>query len=302
MADRDSQKLPNQLVAATGAGLIITAACTTGQTVDILKNTTLNEKRGILAEESLGRKNGRNFYLQYFGVGIKGSRSIGEDPSGLEGRRVYQHKAIDQAAFYSIPMIARKMGDDLDPIDRDKYRMRYTDVINGETWIFYDLKLAGFAEFDPTVKVGERDPLTGEDTERPYTPKEEDLSPKPYELVSTDSVPITNTYINGTGKMDLSLDANDLAELRNVCSVLFGDPGKAAINELYVAFGIETTNQGQTSATTTTDYKEVMSATVAYHITEAYARDANANSQMPWYFWLGNSIPLLVGAEAIVGG
>ena len=93
MADssgRDSQKLPNQLVSATGMGLIINAALSCNQTVNILKNTTLNEKFNILADESLGRKNGRDFQLAYFGVGIGGSRAIGQDRFGLEGRQVYQ--------------------------------------------------------------------------------------------------------------------------------------------------------------------------------------------------------------------
>lgn len=295
MADRDSQKLPNQLVSATGAGLIITDALTTGQTVDILQYTTLNEKYDVLAEESLGRKNGRNFYLQYFGVGIGGSRSIGLDANGLEGRQVYQHTAVDFAPYYGIPMIGRTLDNDLDPLERDKYRLRYIRKIGDTNYVFYDLKLAGFAEFDPTMKVGERDPLTGNETERPYTPRKEDLSPTPTVLTTVNEIPITNTYINGTGKMDLSLDANDLAELRNVCSILFGDPGKAAINEIFVCYGIETTHQAQGAGSVTISYKEVLSATVAYQITEAYARDANANSKMPWFFWLGNSIPFLVG-------
>lgn len=298
---RDGQKLPNQLVSATGMGLIINAACTTNQVVNIPKFTTLNEKYEVLAEESLGRKNGKDFNLRYFGVGIGGSRSIGLDANGLEGRRVYQHKAVDFNAFYPIPMIARKLSEDLDPTVRDKYRMRVVRKIGDEFYVFYYLKEAGFIEFDPTMKVGERDPDTGNETERPYTPKKEDLEPTPYELTTTNNVPITNTYINGTGKIDLSLDGNDLEELRNVCRILFNDSSKAAINEVYMAYGIETVNDGQITNGATIRYKELLSASVAYHITESYARDANANSKMPWFFWYGNSLPLLVAPEALIG-
>lgn len=298
---RDGQKLPNQLVSGTGMGLIINAACTTNQTVNIPKFTTLNEKYEVLAEESLGRKNGKDFSLRYFGVGLGGSRSIGQDANGLEGRRVYQHKAVDFNAFFPIPMIARKLSEDLDPTVRDNYRMRVVRKIGDEFYVFYYLKLAGFTEFDPTMKVGERDPETGNEKERPYTPQKEDLEPTPYELTTTNNVPITNTYINGTGKIDLSLDGNDLEELRNVCRILFNDSSKAAINEVYMAYGIETVNDGQITGGATVRYKELLSAAVAFHITESYARDANANSKMPWFFWYGNSLPLLIAPEALMG-
>lgn len=302
-AGRDSQKLPNQLVSPNGMGIIINAACTTGRTVDIPKNTTLNEQYGILADESIGRKNGKDFTLAYYGIGIGGSRCIGTDANGLEGRRVYQHKATDYNAFYPIPFVARKLSEDLDPTVRDNYRIREVRKIGDEMYALYFLKLIGFEEFDPTQKVGERDPATGNETERPYVPKKEDLTPTPYELTSVNNVPITNTYINGTGKMDLSLNGNDLEEIRNVCRILFNDASKAAINEMYLAYGIETRFDGQITGGATVNYKELQSACVSYHITEAYARDANANSKMPWFFWYGNSLPLLVSPEALgVGG
>lgn len=302
MADstgRDSQKLPNQLVSATGMGLIINGALSCNQTVNIPKNTTLNEKFNILADESVGRKNGRDFQLGYFGVGIGGSRALGTDSYGLEGRQVYQHKATDFAPFYGIPMVARKLGNDLDPTVRNNYRIREIRKIGDDIYILYWLKLIGFTEFDPTMKVGERDTSTGNETEREYVPKEADLSPTPYQLSSTNNVPITNTYINGTGKLDMSLNSDDLEELRNVCRILFNDEGKAAINEVYMCYGIETTHDGQVDTGASVEYKELVSCAVSYQVTEAYARDANANNTMPWFFWYGNSLPLLVGADAI---
>lgn len=298
-AGRDNQKLPNQLVAPNGLGILVNSAVSTGRTFTIPENCTLNEHYDILAEESVGRKNGKDFTLGYYGIGIGGSRSTGNDSNGLEGRRVYQHKAVDFNAFYPIPFVIRELGDDLDPVTRDNYRMRVVKKIGDKMYVMYYLKLIGFDEFDPSMKVGERDPETGNEKERPYIPRAEDLQPKPYELTSTNNIPITNTYINSTGKMDLSLTGNDLEEVRNVCRILFNDAGKAAINEMYLAYGIETRFDGQITGGATVNYKELQSACVSYHITEAYARDANANSKMPWFFWYGNSLPLLVTPEGI---
>ncbi|QMV29169.1 hypothetical protein AP1_0472 [Aeromonas phage AP1] len=79
------------------------------RSVDIPKYTTLNEHFNVLADESIGKKNGKDFQLAYFGIGIGGSRSIGEDSFGLEDRKVNQHKATDFNAFHGIPLIAREL-------------------------------------------------------------------------------------------------------------------------------------------------------------------------------------------------
>lgn len=291
---RDSQKLPNQLVQPNALGVIINDAVTTKTTVDIPKWTTLNELYEILADESVGRKDGKDFVLGYYGIGIGGSRSIGLDSNGLEGRRVYQHKATDFGAYYPIPFLIREIGDDIDPETRRKYRIRVVRKIGDKIYVMYYLKKINFLEFDATMKIGERDPVTGNEQERPYIPVKEDLTPTPYELVSTNDVPITNKYVNGTGKMDLTLDGNDLEEVRNVCRVLFNDSSKAAINEMYLVYGIESRNEGDIANGGTVDYEELQSACVSYFITEAYARDANSNSQLPYGFWYGNSLPLLI--------
>lgn len=291
---RDSQKLPNQLVTPNALGIIINDAVTTGTTVDIPKWTTMNELYDILADESIGRKNGKDFNLAYYGIGIGGSRCIGTDSNGLEGRRVYQHKATDFGAFYPIPFLIREIGDDVDPETRRKYRIRVVRKLGDKIYVMYYLKKINFTEFDPTMKIGERDPVTGNEQERPYIPVKEDLTPTPYELVSVNDVPVTNQYVNGTAKMDLSLDGNDLEEVRNVCRVLFNDSSKAAINEMYLVYGIESRNDGDIANGGTVNYEELQSACVSYFITEAYARDANSNSQLPYGFWYGNSLPLLI--------
>lgn len=296
---RDSQKLPNQLVQPNALGVIINDAVTTKTTVDIPKWTTLNELYEILADESVGRKDGKDFTLGYYGIGIGGSRSIGLDSNGLEGRRVYQHKATDFGAYYPIPFLIREIGDDVDPETRRKYRIRVVRKIGDKIYVMYYLKKINFLEFDATMKIGERDPVTGNEQERPYIPVKEDLTPTPYELVSTNDVPITNKYVNGTGKMDLTLDGNDLEEVRNVCRVLFNDSSKAAINEMYLVYGIESRNEGDIANGGTVDYEELQSACVSYFITEAYARDANSNSQLPYGFWYGNSLPLLIDESGV---
>lgn len=301
--DNNRQKsiLPNQLVSPTGIGITISTAVNCRQEIDIPQYTTLNEHFNVLADESIGKKQGKDFGLLYFGIGIGGSRSIGTDSFGLEDRKVNQHKATDFNAFHGIPFVAREISNDLDPTERDKYRIRVVRTIGDKIYALYFLKLIDFAIFAPGMTVGERDPITGNETSYPYEPKKEDLRPEPFQLTVQDSIPLSNTYIHGTGKMDLSLNVDDLNEIRNACRILYGNANKAAINEWYVCYGIETKNDGEIGEGGTTQYKELQSAIVAFNITEAWARDANANTKMPSIFHYGNSLPMLVGADVIGG-
>lgn len=291
--------LPNQLVSPTAIGVTVSAAVNCRQPVDIPQYTTLNEHFDVLASESIGKKEGKDFFLGYYGIGIGGSRSIGNDSWGLEDRKVNQHKAVDFNAFHGIPFIARELNNDLDPVEAEKYRMRVVRPIGDKIWVLWFLKKIEFADFNPSMKVGTRDPITGNENSYPYTPKKEDLQPKPFELTMQDSIPLSDTYVHGTGKMDLSLSVNDLTEIRNACRVLYGNANKAAINEWYVCHGVETTNEGEIGEAGTKVYKELQSCVVSFNITEAWARDANANTKMPSYFWYGNSLPMLVNQDML---
>lgn len=298
---RNKSKLPSTLIQPTAMGMAVAAAVNCKQPIDIPQYTTLNEKYGILADESIGKKHGKDFVLSYYGIGIGGSRSIGSSGSILEDRKVHQHQPTDQNAFYPIPFLIRLITDDIDPTVRDKYRMRVVRKIGDKIYVMYYLKAINFDQFNPSVKIGERDATNGNESDRPYIYKKEDLSPAPYELVDVNSVPLSNQFAKGTGKMDLTLNTDDLNEIKNVCRVLFGDASKAALNEMYLAYGIESSNDGQIGETGTVKYKELQSAIVSFNLTEAWARDANANTKFPWFFYYGNSTPLLVDMTAAAG-
>lgn len=296
-AGRESQRLPNQIVSPTPLGNIINAAVNTKRPVTIPANTTLNELHGVLAAESIGKKNGADFTLGYFAVGIGGSRSVGVDGNVIERRKVHQHKASDNNLFAMIPMVICDINNDLDPEERKKYRIRTVKTDGNITRVYYWLKKINFDSFDPVMEKRERNPQTGQTDSIPHVPVEADLKPQPYELNNTNSIPMTNQYITSLGKMDLSLDANDLNNLRNVCQILYGDASLAAINEYGIFYGIETMHAGQSAEGGTVNYNELLSACIAFTITESHARDTNTNSRLPRTFNYGASQPLLFSAD-----
>lgn len=299
VTDKDNAKLPTQGHTPTGMGILISGAKNTDQDVVIPKWTTLNEKYGIMADEAIGTKSGSEFSLKWFGIGIKGSKCIGETPEGIERRRILDHTATDFSAFLPIPFVIREISNDLSEQERENYRMRVLKKIGDKTYALYYLRAIKFDVYDPKMKLGYKDPETGNNKEDPYTPKEEDIKPTPYTINSNDSIPVTNRYLTATGTLNLTLEANELDELRNVCRILFGDASVAAVSEVYLVHGIDTYNtNAQIGSGGTAKIKELCPACVSYQITEMYARDANSNNRLKLYFEYGNSVSYLTELKA----
>lgn len=295
-----NSRLPSQIVTATAFGVKIAIAALTKQNVTVEQYTTLNEVYSVLPDSSIGTKAGTNFELKYYGVGVKGSQFLGNDANGIVRMLTNQHQPIDCNAFYAIPLVVRLISDDLSSSERANYRLRvvFTKESDGLTYVAYYLKLVGFGSFVPAVKKVVKNPTTGVEEPIAYVPQSDYLHPKPVTPNSDGTVNLSDEYMSATGKLDLSLTATDLVELKNACAIMFGDESYAAVNEYYVCTGIDTPTTGPTSGIGVINYTEVVSAVIAYFITETFPRDANANGAIEMYFDIGASSPLLLSSTS----
>lgn len=292
--DQNRSEIPTQTVTNTGMGNLIAKCVLTGQNLNVPEFTTLNEKYGILADQSLGVKNGRDFFLKYFGVGIRGSNCTGVDSRGVSAMKVNQHQPIDMDLFVPIPMACRPINSDFDNVNRSKYRLRVVEDINGVAYAFYYLKLIDFSNYDPRLLKITRDE-NGNEIPVPFIPVKDDLfSPTPVDFTSEGSVPTSNVYINNSAILDCTLSQNDLQELRNACLIKFNDEAYASINEVSLAYGIDTQTDGQIGQGGVIRYTEVLSAIVAHYICERDARSARNNTEVRLAFDHGASEPMLV--------
>lgn len=293
--ESDNSRVPAQIVSVLPMGLNITSAVMVDERVDIPANTTLNEKLEIEVNNSLGLKNGRDFKLRYFGVGIRGSQVTGIHPiTQTETRHTNQHQPSDQAVFYQLPLCARPLNDDLTEQERERYRARTVMNKDGIDYALYWLSKMGVSEFTPKTKRVVRSPETGNEVPTDYVYRPESINPTPVKLNNDGSVPLSNAYLTSTATLDLSLNGSDLEELRNVCRILFKDPSLAAISEYAIFYGIETTTEGPGPGGTRFRYKELLSMVAAYLVTERHARDANANGDIVLKFDLSAGYPLLL--------
>lgn len=301
LQDQNRSEVPTQSVTNTAWGGLIAKCSNTKQNFTLPQWTTLNEFHGILAEESIGLKNGNDFTLKYFGIGIRGSDAIGKTGLGTTLLKVNQHQPKDGNLFVPIPFICRPVDADLNNINRAKYRMRTVEDINGVAYAFYWLKVISFASYNPQVVVITRDEDNNE-TPVPYIPVKDDLfNPQPVDFTSNGSVPISNQYMNNSAILDCSLDQTDLREMENACRVKYGDASLAAPNEVGVAYGIDTKTDGSIGQGATIRYDEVLSAVYAHYITERDARAALNNVRIQYAFDHGASEPMLLHTNATTG-
>lgn len=293
--ESDNSRVPAQMVSTQPMGTNIMIAKATNRQLNIPPNTTLNEQHEVEVNNSLGVKNGEDFVLGYFGVGIKGYQVVGNHPvTNVPVNYTNQHQPFDQNLFYSIPLCARPLDDDLTEQQRDKYRMRTVQILDGVPTALYWLMKTGMNEFNPKTKRAYRNPSTGNEVPIDYVYRPESLNPTPITLSSDGTVPLANTYLMSSGLMDLSLNGTALEELRNVCRLMFGDPSLAAVSEYQIVWGIESTTEGQGPGGTTFRHKELISAVTQYVVSERHARDANSNGDIVLKYDLGAAYPMLL--------
>lgn len=302
LQDQARSEVPAQAFTNTSIGNLIGKCCSTGRPITIPRYTTLNEHHNILAEESIGLKNSRDFYLKYFGIGVRGSQRVGTDSRGVDIVKVNQHQPIDANLFVPVPFIARPLSNPLSNLEREQFRLRTVEERNGELHEFYWWKLIDFANYNPEELKITRDPITGLEDSNPYVHRKDDLDdPQPVDFVSDGSTPVSNTYLNSTALLGCSLDKTMLREIALASKIYFGDASYSSINEVGVGWGIDVQFQGAIAGGGTMTYTEVASAVYAHYMTERDGRNAITNEKVNLNFDHGASAPMLLHTNATAG-
>ena len=297
--DQQRSDTPSRIYANTSFGGLIYKACATNQPITVPQYTTLNEYFDKFAEESLGRKNGRDFELKYFSLGIRGSNCYGTHPNGVSRMRVNGHQPIDQNLFTIIPICARPLSAPLDADTRDKYRMRVELMANGEMHEFFYAKLISFANYNPKEVTVTVDQETSNKQVKDLIHQKDDLmNPEPPAYTPNGTVPVAKQYANGSAILDCSLSASDLAEIVNAMNLHpdFGDASMASISELMISWGIDTRKEGNIANGVKIRYMEALSMNAAHFVSERDGRSADGNSLVTLRFDHGNSDPMLLSS------
>lgn len=255
-----------------------------GYPFTIQPHTTLNEKFDIFPNEQ--PLAGQYPITSFFTIGT-GGRKLIITPSKRERNVHAEYSPTNTALFEHCPFVLRDLDNDLSPAERSKYRGRRLETHNATTKVaYYGLRMIPLST-GPKDEI--RTTVDGQTTPAAYLPSVGDLSP----VAVYPSVGVTNLTNNSTavsvGVFNLVIDEQGLEDLREVSSVLYGDPDALIINEIGIAAGIDrtvTVTQPNTSVTYTESVCSIITGFLKTKYEIAYGRTFNEEIS------LGSDCPL----------
>lgn len=253
----------------------------------ILPNSTLNQKFNLFPNEVPNP----NEYplLGYIGIGNKGA-SYELTQSGYVLTTPIPHLPRDASLYNFIPFVIRSINNDLNATERLNYRLRVPITINNQQYVAYYLKTLSLNNVIPSVEL--RNVNNGVITTNTFTPTQSDLNPVPPVISNSNLNNPNGDYLVSTAKVTFLLNQQDITEILDACTLLFGDSRYAVINEIALVSGIDKILQG-TFGNIQSNYTEVIASQVCAFISQYHALTTNT-TQVQIELDIGSVEPLLV--------
>ena len=254
-----------EYITRTIFGAALQSATLLGKTPIIHPLSTLNTKFGILAD-TMPTTEDRPI-MQYMAIGIGGHRyTVGANQ--IPKPEPVQHRARDAACYQHLPFVLREVGNDLTSEERKRYALRRLEIHNGlQYWAYYlrriDLSNTTIGMEYVTVQNGQEVPT-------PFVPDSGDLNPTPPDIAPTGVNTVTGDYLMATSKLELSLDTDDVNELKNVARVLFNDEGFSIVSEVALCSGVDKQTNVPGPGNTSMSFNEAIGVQVVSHVNAFY--------------------------------
>lgn len=202
-------------------------------------NTTLNELYGIQASVQPIRTP----TLGYFAIGNGGHR-VTVGVNGIPLTNPIQHSAEDSALYNGLPFVLRPISNDIDTVSQANYALRRIETHAGNQYIAYYLKRLPLSTVIPVMQI--TSVTNGVKTTTSFVPTSANLNPTPPALSNTGVNLVSGDYVAASAEVDISLTANDVSELLNVATIIYGDPNYAIISEIALCSGVDKVVQSAT--------------------------------------------------------
>ena len=177
-----------------------------------------------------------NIGLQYLCIGNGGHRFIDGGANGIPVDLPIPHRATDSGLYSMIPFVCKPIADDLSREARTRYRLRKVLQIGGETYVAYFGRYLQM--IDSTPRLTRTTIIDGNPTTTSFNPSINDLKPtKP----NIDAVMNDNTYVSTTATTIIDFTEDDMRNIVEACTVLYGNANYAIISELALCSGVDKT-------------------------------------------------------------
>lgn len=258
-----------------------------GRPHTLLPNSTLNQKFNLFKDETPTI----NQYpvIGYVGIGNKGV-TYEVTSSNFVLTSPVPHLPSHCALYNHIPFVVRHINDDLPADERIKYRLRVPVTVGGEPHVAYYLRALTLEDVIPGVEL--RNVTDGVISTDSFTPTVGDLSPTHPNVSNINLNNPSGDYLISSAKVNLVLNREDITNIRDACTALFGDPRYAVISEIALVSGVDKILQG-TFGAVTSNYMEVIAAQVNAFIYQYHAL-TESSTEVTLRFDIGSSEPLLM--------
>lgn len=238
------------------------------------ENSTLNEKFGIESNAAPGDE--EQHAVNYFCIGNGGHRAItGAD--GIAYTTPNNHSATDAACFNHVPFVLREVSNDLSVEQRADYALRRLENHDGAQYVAYYGKRLSLQNVNVNLQKTQID--GNNQTTVPFVPTAANLSPTPIsENAGDDNIIVASgEYVSGSAVVTINFNQADVAELREVARILYGDEKYAVISEVALVGGVDRIVSGSGAGNSTVNYTEVIAAQITTFISTYYQLNMQNN-------------------------
>ena len=243
----------------TAAGAMLQTALKWNLPYEVMANSTLNQKFGILP--NMLPTSSRDLAVRYMTIGI-GGQNISV---GAGGRRVLTSafRQPSHASLYDhVPFVMREFDNDLPVVQRNNYRLRTVMTVGGKQYIAY------YARVLPAVTTPVSLELrTQEDgdviTTTPWSYPIDSLNPKPPLLTNNQTMVTGSDSLVSTCILDLTISKQETKEIVDAVTILFGSEAYAVISEIGLCSGVDYDQAAGDSSGGTINYREAIAVQVS---------------------------------------
>ena len=206
--------------------------------------------------------------LGYFAIG-NGGHSVTVGANGIPLTKPVQYEATDAALYNGLPFVLRPINNDIDTISQANYALRRIETHAGAQYIAYYLKRLPVAGVVPVMNIVST--TNGISTTALFVPTSANLNPVPPALNTNGVNLVSGNYVSSAANMSINLSANDVAEILNVATILYGDPAYAIISEIALCSGVDKTVQSATYGNAMIPFNEAIAVQVVSFINTDFA-------------------------------
>jgi hypothetical protein len=168
--------------------------------------------------------------LQLMVIGNQGHRLIAGPPATTTE---VPHKGTDAGLYGLIPFVAKPVTNDLTALQRTKYRLRKTMMIDGILYAVYYGRVIDISGITPTTQLTRI--VDGTPVTTNFSPTINNLRP-PVPAIGIDN---DGSYVNVSSPLTVEFTDEEVTLLKEAAALVFGNENYAIISEIGFCTGVD---------------------------------------------------------------